>query len=108
MELSRYDLSMTKGERVNKTVPMSKELSEKINLALKYMPNTDFSKCTREMWVRLILSMRDRGVMTEPPETILVRKTVEDYSHEHFDEFLPKREPAGKNVFGENLTNHKR
>jgi len=79
MELSRYDLTIAKDNRVNKSVPMSRELSQKINEALRLMPNTDFSKATREMWVRLILEMRDGGYFKELPETTQIQKITEGY-----------------------------
>ncbi len=79
MELSQYDLMTNKENRVNKSVPMSKELSQKINATLRMMPNTDFSKATREMWVRLILSMGDAGYFKDLPETIQVHKISQQY-----------------------------
>ena len=89
MELSGYDLAINKENRVNKTVPMSRELSEKINEVLQYMPNTDFSKCTREMWVRLILKMKDEGVFNRQ-EIIRVQSVADDYFKDHLSPFVKK------------------
>ena len=90
MELSRYDLAMNKENRVNKSVPMSREFSQKINEALELMPNTDFSKATREFWTRLILSMRDAGYFKDLPETVQVTKITEGYFRDQ-NPFIKKK-----------------
>jgi hypothetical protein len=65
MELSKYDVAVTKENRVNKTVPMSREMSDKINILCR-MLNTDFSKGTRDLWINAYLKARESGLVDRP------------------------------------------
>jgi hypothetical protein len=75
LEFSVYDIPRTKDNKVNKTVQMSKEMSQKVNILCDLM-NTDFTKATNDMWINAIMRARELGIIDRPT---MIQKIGDDF-----------------------------
>ncbi len=91
MEISRYDITRTKGNKINKTVPMSKEMSEKVMILCRMM-NTDFTKATNDLWISIIMRARECGMIDRPTVIQVVS-----------DKFLETQNPFARDYFKKSL-----